>query len=243
MKKILILVCIFLLLIYNKKLSGYSYLGIDYGDVVGYYGTRNLGMGGTSIASAEDYSMLFSNPADGYHFDKKIGVALSINYFHGNEKVMDYETPQSYKSSFSKISLNSFGIYSRPVKSVSVAFGYHPEMDLNYKSEHYIPETTSEKNGIKYIESSGTLNNYSFGISINIEEYGAVGISYSIIKGSQKLEQGIDYYEITGLQDQVTKYSYKYSGAKLNFGLLGKITKTVFGGGYITPSRRIEKKE
>lgn len=239
------LILITILLMYSKILYGYSYLGIEYGDIVGYFGVRNLGMGGTSIASADDYSAFLSNPAAAYNFTKKIGVAFSLNYFNGSERVLDYESTESFESSFSKFNFNSFGIYSRPAEFVSVGFAYHPVNDQNYESEHYIPENTSEKNGIKYINSSGTLNSYSFGISVNIKEYGAAGISFSILKGSQDIIQGIDYYESTGLQDQKSENHYTASGSTLNIGigLVGKPLKTVQIGGFIRTGTKIEFKK
>ena len=151
MKKRLILIGIFMMLIYNEPIFSYSYLGINYGDIVGYYGARNLGMGGVGIASANDYSAFLLNPASAFYFDKKLGLAISCRYIGQNERVMDYESPVSFESSFEKFKINSFGMYSRPVKIVSVGFAFHPVSDENYESEHYIPEYDVDKTGTKSV--------------------------------------------------------------------------------------------
>jgi hypothetical protein len=205
-----------------KYLFSYSYLGTGagLGDTIGYYGSRNLGMGGVGIASGNDYSVFILNPAAGFNFTKKIGASFAFNYLGQNERVMDTESPASYSSSFTKFRINSFGIYSRPIEYISVGFTFHPIWDLNYISEHYIPENSTEKYGTKYIESKGSIDTYSFGFSVNIKKYGALGFSYSILKGSQKLIQGEDYYENIGLPDIVSIIDYDISGKNINLGLI-----------------------
>jgi len=243
MKKIVIFIVIFGTLIYGKSGFSYSYLGIEYGDMVGYYGIRSLGMGGTSIASADDYSALFVNPSAMCNFDKKYGVDLSVSEFMGSEKVMDYNTSVGFSSSFSKFKLNSFGVYAKVIDFLALGFGFHPEIDYNYSSEHYIPESTYDKNGTKYIESIGSVDNYSFGISVKIKDYGAIGFSYSILKGSQNIKQGIDYYESAGLPDELSENKYDISGGKLNLGFLASVTRTISIGGFLKTGNSLDRTE
>ncbi|MBN1897328.1 MAG: hypothetical protein JW827_01005 [Spirochaetes bacterium] len=238
--KNLFYIILILVIIFPIPLLSYSYLGISYGDNVGYYGTRNLGMGGTGVASSDDHSALFSNPACLYHIKSKMGASLSGQYIGGNERILDYESPVSYESSFSKFNLNSFGIYVKPLDYCSVAFGYHPQMDFNYESEHAIPENQSEKYGVKYITSEGTADNYSFGLSFNLKSYGSVGLSYTILKGSQSLVQGINYYDDVNRNDEKSKNSYKLKGSAFNMGILGRLVKQIFIGCYLRTGAEIQ---
>ncbi len=239
MKVVNLIYILILTILLNTDIYGYSYLSIERGDIVGYYGTRSLGMGGTFIAGAKDSSAMLGNPACGVNFPL-LGVKAGLNYLFGGERVAEFEGQETGESSFSKFNFHSFGIYTRPAEIISIGINYQPFIDFNYESEYKYPLTSAEPTEIRKIVSEGVVNAISFGISINLSFISA-GFSYSLLKGSQTLEQSINYMNIS-LPDKESTEEYDYSGGIISAGLLGEPVNNFYLGFFIRPGGTLERK-
>ncbi len=202
-----------------------SYLGINGPvDAVGYYGVRSFGMGCTGIASGDDYSGIMGNPATLYNL-KDVIAGIGIRMIHNSEHIMDFESSVYYDSSFSQIKFSTVYITGQAFDYLSFGISMSPVYDMNYSSEHYIPETSSAKYGVKSITSSGGINSYNGAISINIPDLFSIGFGMGILNGSKTLIQKISYDNNTYGTSSETTSELSYSGFRINFGAYVPITR------------------
>ncbi len=229
MKKVIFSIVIVYL--YSFSVYGLSYLGINnLPDSINFYGVRSLGMGCTGIASSDDYSAILGNPAALYNV-KDIIFGIGGRIMHNSEHIMSFESSAYFDSSFTGLNVLTAFISGQLFEYLSFGFGMLPIYDLNYKSEHSIPEISSYSYGTKSIESDGSITLYGGAFSINIPDLFSVGFGAGVLSGGKTLVQKIVYdnntYGVTG----ETSEEYSYSGFKMNMGVYIPFTKQFSIGG------------
>lgn len=212
-------------------------------------GARTMGMGGASLALADDFTALYWNPA-GMAQIQKFEMFSSLSH---NTAIADtYFTDDTVKTatSRSQMRLNSIGfVYPFLTRQggFAVALGYNRSQNFDGQTaiQGVDPSNGTEFSGLVIDEinaNSGGIGIWSFGTSIYISKRILIGGSLDFWQGNSLNELDVTATDIADIDRELARFRYQdeidrqYSGIGGRVGLLAHLTDQIsFGLTVVSP--------
>ncbi len=212
-------------------------------------GARTMGMGGASLALADDFTALYWNPA-GMAQIQKFEMFSSLS--HSIEVADTYFIGDAMKTgtSYSQTRLNSIGfVYPFLTRQggFAVALGYNRSQNFDNRTaiQGVDPSNGTEFSGLAIDEinaNSGGIGIWSFGTSVYISKRILIGGSLDFWQGNSLNELDVVATDIAGIDQELARFRYQdeidreYSGIGGRVGLLAHLTDKInFGLTVVSP--------
>ena len=202
-------------------------------------GARTMGMGGATLALADDFTALYWNPA-GMAQLQKFEMFSSLSHNRANTDTY-FAGDAATGTSRSQIRLNSIGfVYPFQARQGgwAIAFGYNRPQNFDYQTaiQGIDPSSGTEFSGLAVDETdvnSGGIGIWSFGTSVYISKRILLGGSLDFWQGDSLNELDTTATDIVGIDSELARFRYddeidrKYSGVGGRIGLLAHLTDAI----------------
>ena len=202
-------------------------------------GARTMGMGGASLALADDFTALYWNPAGMAQIQKfEFFSSFSHNTASANTYFTDDETTGTSRS---QLRPNSIGfVYPLETRQggLAVGFGYNRPQNFDYQT--LIQGIDSQSNtyfsGFAVDETNmnrGGIGIWSFGASVYVSKRVIVGGSLDLWQGNSLHELDTEATDIRNVDSQWSRFrdndeiDREYSGIGGRVGILAHLTDTI----------------
>lgn len=211
-------------------------------------GARTMGMGGASVALADDFTALYWNPAGMAQIQKfeffssfSHNTASTDTYFAGDEIT---------GTTRSQMRPNSIG-FVYPIQTRrggwAVGFGYNRPQNFDYQTaiQGIDPSSGTDFSGFAVDETninSGGIGIWSLGTSVYVSKRVLIGGSLDFWQGSSLNELDATGTDLLKVDSDLSRFRYddeidrEYSGLGGRIGLLANLTDTLsLGVTFVTP--------
>ena len=202
-------------------------------------GARTMGMGGASLALADDFTALYWNPAGMAQIQK---FELFGSFSHNRASANTYFTGDDLTAtSRSQMRLNSIGfVYPLMTRQggLAVAFGYNRPQNFDYQTAitGIDPSSGTDFSGLSVDEidaNRGGIGIWSFGASVYVAKRVLVGGSLDFWHGSSLNQLDTTATDIVNIDSELSRFRYddevdrEYSGVGGRIGLLAHLTDNI----------------
>ncbi len=212
-------------------------------------GARTMGMGGASLALADDFTALYWNPAGMAQIQK---FELFSSFSHNRASAHTYFTGDALtETSRSQMRLNSIGfVYPLMARQggLAIAFGYNRPQNFDYQTAitGIDPSSGTDFSGLSVDEidaNSGGIGIWSFGASVYVAKRVLVGGSLDFWHGNSLNQLDTTATDIVNVDSELSRFRYddevdrEYSGVGGRIGLLAHLTDNInFGLTLVAPT-------
>ena len=205
-------------------------------------GARTMGMGGASLAIADDFTALYWNPAGMAQIQK---FELFSSFSHNTASTDAYFAGDEITgTSRSQMRPNSIGfVYPFHTRQGgwAVAFGYNRPQNFDYQTaiQGIDPSSDTEFSGLAVDETdvnSGGIGIWSFGTSVYVSKRVLIGGSLDFWQGKSLNELDTIATDLLQVDSELSRFRYddeidrEYSGLGARIGLLAHLTDAVSVG-------------
>ena len=205
-------------------------------------GARTMGMGGASLAIADDFTALYWNPAGMAQIQK---FELFSSFSHNTASTDAYFAGDEITgTSRSQMRPNSIGfVYPFHARQGgwAVAFGYNRPQNFDYQTaiQGIDPSSDTEFSGLAVDETdvnSGGIGIWSFGTSVYVSKRVLIGGSLDFWQGKSLNELDTTATDLLQVDSELSRFRYddeidrEYSGLGARIGLLAHLTDAVSVG-------------
>ncbi|HVN59069.1 MAG TPA: hypothetical protein VMT63_12270 [Bacteroidales bacterium] len=216
-------------LLAQKKLNS-PYSRFNLGEINQAGPLRGLSMGGTGIASRDNNSIYFQNPASYTSIDTNTFV-FDFGVDMGKMALIDKaETFHSSDLNFNHL-LMGFPIS----KKLKFATGIYPMTNGYYFLSDVVKEGDADYDPnigqLSYVHhGQGSMADLFAGLGYKVSKNFSVGSNMNLIFGSLSRNSSFDFSDYTNTYDQASQVVYKITGFRFDYGLqyTGKINKKYF---------------
>ena len=213
-------------------------------------GARTMGMGGASLALADDFTALYWNPA-GMAQIQKFEFFSSLS--HNTEVADTYFVGDAMKTVTrrSQMRPNAIGfVYPLETRQggLAVGFGYNRQQNFDYQTaiQGIDPSSGTDFSGLSVDEinaNSGGIGIWSFGASVYVTKHVLVGGSLDFWSGNSLNQLDTTATDIVNIDSELSRFRYDdevdraYSGVGGRIGLLAHLTDNInFGLTLVAPT-------
>lgn len=205
-------------------------------------GARTMGMGGASLALADDFTALYWNPAGMAQIQK---FELFSSFSHNTASTDAYFTGDEITGTTrSQMRPNSIGfVYPFHARrgGWAIAFGYNRPQNFDYQTaiQGIDPSSGTEFSGLAVDETdinSGGIGIWSFGTSVYVSKRVLIGGSLDFWQGNSLNELDTTATDLLRVDGELSRFRYddeidrEYSGLGARIGLLAHLTDAVSVG-------------
>ena len=205
-------------------------------------GARTMGMGGASLALADDFTALYWNPAGMAQIQK---FELFSSFSHNTASTDAYFTGDEITGTTrSQMRPNSIGfVYPFHARrgGWAIAFGYNRPQNFDYQTaiQGIDPSSGTEFSGLAVDETdvnSGGIGIWSFGTSVYVSKRVLIGGSLDFWQGNSLNELDTTATDLLKVDSELSRFRYddeidrEYSGLGARIGLLAHLTDAVSVG-------------
>ncbi|MDE0687985.1 MAG: hypothetical protein OXI61_07460 [Candidatus Poribacteria bacterium] len=205
-------------------------------------GARTMGMGGASLALADDFTALYWNPAGMAQIQK---FELFSSFSHNTASTDAYFTGDEITGTTrSQMRPNSIGfVYPFHARrgGWAIAFGYNRPQNFDYQTaiQGIDPSSDTEFSGLAVDETdinSGGIGIWSFGTSVYVSKRVLIGGSLDFWQGNSLNELDTTATDLLRVDGELSRFRYddeidrEYSGLGARIGLLAHLTDAVSVG-------------
>ena len=205
-------------------------------------GARTMGMGGASLALADDFTALYWNPAGMAQIQK---FELFSSFSHNRASTNAYFTGDEITGTTrSRMRPNSIGfVYPFHARrgGWAIAFGYNRPQNFDYQTavQGVDPSSGTEFSGLAVDETdvnSGGIGIWSFGTSVYVSRRVLVGGSLDFWQGNSLNELDTTATDLLKVDGELSRFRYddeidrEYSGLGARIGLLAHLTDAISVG-------------
>ncbi|MXV84894.1 hypothetical protein F4X88_00170 [Candidatus Poribacteria bacterium] len=205
-------------------------------------GARTMGMGGASLALADDFTALYWNPAGMAQIQK---FELFSSFSHNTASTDAYFTGDEITGTTrSQMRPNSIGfVYPFHARrgGWAIAFGYNRPQNFDYQTaiQGIDPSSGTEFSGLAVDETdvnSGGIGIWSFGTSVYVSKRVLIGGSLDFWQGNSLNELDTTATDLLRVDSELSRFRYddeidrEYSGLGARIGLLAHLTDAVSVG-------------
>lgn len=205
-------------------------------------GARTMGMGGASLALADDFTALYWNPAGMAQIQK---FELFSSFSHNTASTNTYFTGDEITGTTrSRMRPNSIGfVYPFHARrgGWAIAFGYNRPQNFDYQTaiQGVDPSSGTEFSGLAVDETdvnSGGIGIWSFGTSVYVSKHFLIGGSLDFWQGSSLNELDTTATDLLQVDSELSRFRYddeidrEYSGLGARIGLLAHLTDAISVG-------------
>lgn len=205
-------------------------------------GARTMGMGGASLALADDFTALYWNPAGMAQIQK---FELFSSFSHNTASTDAYFVGDEITGTTrSQMRPNSIGfVYPFQTRrgGWAVAFGYNRPQNFDYQTaiQGVDPSSGTEFSGLAVDETdvnSGGIGIWSFGTSVYVSKRVLIGGSLDFWQGKSLNELDTTATDLLQVDNELSRFRYddaidrEYSGLGARIGLLAHLTDAVSVG-------------
>ena len=205
-------------------------------------GARTMGMGGASLALADDFTALYWNPAGMAQIQK---FELFSTFSHNTASTNTYFTGDEMTGTTrSRMRPNSIG-FVYPFRARrggwAIAFGYNRPQNFDYQTaiQGVDPSSGPEFSGLAVDETdvnSGGIGIWSFGTSVYVSKRVLIGGSLDFWQGNSLNELDTTATDLLQVDSELSRFRYddeidrEYSGLGARIGILAHLTDAVSVG-------------
>ena len=205
-------------------------------------GARTMGMGGASLALADDFTALYWNPAGMAQIQK---FELFSSFSHNTASTEAYfsgdETTGTTRSQMRPNSIGFVYPFHARRGGWAIAFGYNRPQNFDYQTaiQGVDPSSGTEFSGLAVDErdvNSGGIGIWSFGTSVYISKRVLLGGSLDFWQGNSLNELDTTATDLLKVDSELSRFRYddeidrEYSGLGARIGLLAHLTDAVSVG-------------
>ena len=205
-------------------------------------GARTMGMGGASLALADDFTALYWNPAGMAQIQK---FELFSSFSHNTASTNTYFTGDEMTgTTHSQMRPNSIGFvypFHASRGGWAIAFGYNRPQNFDYQTaiQGVDPSAGTEFSGLAVDETdvnSGGIGIWSFGTSVYVSKRVLIGGSLDFWQGSSLNELDTTATDLLKVDSELSRFRYddeidrEYSGLGARIGLLAHLTDAISVG-------------
>ena len=205
-------------------------------------GARTMGMGGASLALADDFTALYWNPAGMAQIQK---FELFSSFSHNTASTEAYFTNDEITGTTrSQMRPNSIGfVYPFQARrgGWAIAFGYNRPQNFDYQTaiQGIDPSSGTEFSGLAVDETnvnSGGIGIWSFGTSVYVSKRVLIGGSLDFWQGNSLNELDTTATDLLKVDSELSRFRYddkidrEYSGLGARMGLLAHLTDAISVG-------------
>lgn len=205
-------------------------------------GARTMGMGGASLALADDFTALYWNPAGMAQIQK---FELFSSFSHNTASTNTYFTGDEITGTTrSRMRPNSIGfVYPFQARrgGWAIAFGYNRPQNFDYQTaiQGVDPSSGTEFSGLAVDETdvnSGGIGIWSFGTSVYVSKRVLLGGSLDFWQGNSLNELDTTATDLLKVDSELSRFRYddeidrEYSGLGARIGLLAHLTDAISVG-------------
>jgi long-subunit fatty acid transport protein len=205
-------------------------------------GARTMGMGGASLALADDFTALYWNPAGMAQIQK---FELFSSFSHNTANTESYFTGDEITGTTrSQMRPNSIGfVYPFLARrgGWAIAFGYNRPQNFDYQTaiQGIDPSSGTEFSGLAVDETdvnSGGIGIWSFGTSVYVSKRVLIGGSLDFWQGQSLNELDTTATDLLKVDGELSRFRYddeidrEYSGLGARIGLLAHLTDAISVG-------------
>ncbi len=205
-------------------------------------GARTMGMGGASLALADDFTALYWNPAGMAQIQK---FELFSSFSHNTASTEAYFSGDEITGTTrSQMRPNSLGfVYPFHARrgGWAIAFGYNRPQNFDYQTaiQGVDPSSGTEFSGLAVDETdvnSGGIGIWSFGTSVYISKRVLLGGALDFWQGNSLNELDTTATDLLKVDSELSRFRYddeidrEYSGLGARIGLLAHLTDAVSVG-------------
>ena len=205
-------------------------------------GARTMGMGGASLALADDFTALYWNPAGMAQIQK---FELFSSFSHNTASTEAYFTGDEITgTTHSQMRPNSIGfVYPFHARrgGWAIAFGYNRPQNFDYQTaiQGVDPSSGTEFSGLAVDETdvnSGGIGIWSFGTSVYVSKRVLVGGSLDFWQGNSLNKLDTTATDLLKVDSELSRFRYddeidrEYSGLGARIGFLAHLTDAISVG-------------
>lgn len=199
-------------------------------------GARTMGMGGASLALADDFTALYWNPAGMAQIQK---FEFFSSFSHNRASADTYFTGDDITTtSRSQLRPNAIGfVYPLETRQggLAIGFGYNRPQNFDYQTAitGIDPSSGTDFSGLSVDEldsNSGGIGIWSFGASVYVTKRVLVGGSLDFWSGNSLNHLDTTATDIVNIDSELSRFRYddeidrEYSGIGGRIGLLAHLT-------------------
>ena len=212
-------------------------------------GARTMGMGGASLALADDFTALYWNPAGMAQIQK---FEFFSSFSHNRANANTYFTGDDItRTSRSQMRPNAIGfVYPLMAKQggLAIGFGYNRPQNFDYQTAitGIDPSSGTDFSGLSVDEidaNSGGIGIWSFGASVYVTKRVLIGGSLDFWSGNSLNQLDTTATDIVNIDGELSRFRYddevdrEYSGIGGRVGLLAHLTDNInFGLTLVAPT-------
>ena len=212
-------------------------------------GARTMGMGGASLALADDFTALYWNPAGMAQIQK---FEFFSSFSHNRANANTYFTGDDItRTSRSQMRPNAIGfVYPLMAKQggLAIGFGYNRPQNFDYQTAitGIDPSSGTDFSGLSVDEidaNSGGIGIWSFGASVYVTKRVLIGGSLDFWSGNSLNQLDTTATDIVNIDGELSRFRYddevdrEYSGIGGRIGLLAHLTDNInFGLTLVAPT-------
>ncbi len=212
-------------------------------------GARTMGMGGASLALADDFTALYWNPAGMAQIQK---FEFFSSFSHNRASANTYFTgDDTTRTSRSQMRPNAIGfVYPLMAKQggLAIGFGYNRPQNFDYQTAitGIDPSSETDFSGLSVDEidaNSGGIGIWSFGASVYVGKRVLVGGSLDFWSGNSLNQLDTTATDIVNIDGELSRFRYddevdrEYSGVGGRIGILAHLTDNInFGLTLVAPT-------
>ncbi len=202
-------------------------------------GARTMGMGGASLALADDFTALYWNPAGMAQIQK---FEFFSSFSHNRASANTYFTGDEITTtSRSQMRPNAIGfVYPLMARQggLAIGFGYNRPQNFDYQTAitGIDPSSETDFSGLSVDEidaNSGGIGIWSFGASVYVTKRVLVGGSLDFWSGNSLNHLDTTATDIVNIDNELSRFRYddevdrEYSGIGGRIGLLAHLTDNI----------------
>ncbi len=202
-------------------------------------GARTMGMGGASLALADDFTALYWNPAGMAQIQK---FEFFSSFSHNRASANTYFTGDEITTtSRSQMRPNAIGfIYPLMARQggLAIGFGYNRPQNFDYQTAitGIDPSSGTDFSGLSVDEidaNSGGIGIWSFGASVYVTKRVLVGGSLDFWSGNSLNHLDTTATDIVNIDNELSRFRYddevdrEYSGIGGRIGVLAHLTDNI----------------
>ena len=202
-------------------------------------GARTMGMGGASLALADDFTALYWNPAGMAQIQK---FEFFSSFSHNRASANTYFTgDETTTTSRSQMRPNAIGfVYPLMARQggLAIGFGYNRPQNFDYQTAitGIDPSSETDFSGLSVDEidaNSGGIGIWSFGASVYVTKRVLVGGSLDFWSGNSLNHLDTTATDIVNIDSELSRFRYddevdrEYSGIGGRIGLLAHLTDNI----------------
>lgn len=202
-------------------------------------GARTMGMGGASIALADDFTALYWNPAGMAQIQK---FEFFSSFSHNRASANTYFTGDDITTtSRSEMRPNAIGfVYPLMARQggLAIGFGYNRPQNFDYQTAiiGIDPSSGTDFSGLSVDEidaNSGGIGIWSFGASVYVTKHVLIGGSLDFWSGNSLNHLDTTATDIVNIDSELSRFRYddevdrEYSGIGGRVGLLAHLTDNI----------------